>query len=519
MALKPRFLFALPLAIALACPATAIGRPLPKLEDIATPAERRLVPLVRAAAAHHQESPETTLAEMDALLRQIPRPTPLRGMVQLARAMLLDALRNTPEARRAAADAVRLLPDYAEPLFLAAHIEAYGDRIGDAADFLLRASMVDADTAKTVTDDYEMGNILRRLEDAGERARLGALSERFLVTGWSRGRPDTISTMAVAAIRARVDAGKAADAAPLVRRIADPEHLVPLMTERRYQALWPAVEAWAGSRFEKLWPLYLGDARHAWETGQTEESARTYLTALSSAGHDRALIAEFLPRLAGAIGPEDTMLMFVDVDVASALARLGRWDEAYRVLDKGARTWPIEMTAASLNFSANRGRLLQLQGRFVDALAELDRAVADSARWGAEVNSSALSQMHLARACALEQLGRGRDDTLSSDSLTREKRPYPVRYASWRICAGDLEGARQALIEGLSEAKPREAVIEALQPSRDGEYPSDYSRTLYQRWVKLRSDPLLVAAVSRYARILVEPANASAPPDPTPPGP
>ncbi|MFL6862977.1 MAG: hypothetical protein ACJ8DZ_08250 [Allosphingosinicella sp.] len=511
--MKCRFAFAL--AIGLAWPGIAAARPLPKLEDVASPSERRLIDEVQAAALLRDGAPESALARLDSVLRQLPRPTRFRGLVQIARALLLDALRDTPAARPAVAEAIKLLPGETEPLLLAAHVEAYGGRIADAADFVLRAEAVDPAAAELL-DDYELANILRRLDDAGEDARLAAVSERFLLAGWSRGRPDTISRMALTVIRARAEAGKAADAVPFVQRISDPHHLMPVMTERRYEALWPAAESWAGARFEKMWPRYLEQTRLAWRSAETLETARGYLGALSAAGHDRMAVAEFLPRMAGPIRPEDVMFIYIAVDLASALARLDRWDEAYAVLDKGARTWPIEATAFALNFSANRGRLLVQQGRFVDALAELDRAIADSARWGAEVNSSALSQMHLARACALEQLGRAGEDTLSSAVIVREKKEHPVPYARWRICAGDVAGARQALLEGLSDATLREDVIQAVQPSRENVYPSDYARIIERRWLALRTDPALLAAVSRYARILPAPASASAPPDPTP---
>lgn len=494
--------------------ATGAGaRPLPRPEAVARPDEKAVLASLKLVAILPEGNPAAALEKYDVALRALPRPTPLRGLVQLTRAQILDGLRRTDEARAAAAESIRLLPGTAEPLLIASVIDAYGENIGAAADFLLRASEADVGTANLI-DDYEMNNILGRLTEAHDRARLAAVSARFLLTGWSLGRPATVSSMAINVIRARTEEGRVAEAAPFVHRIYDPDDLVPLYTERRYEPLWPAVEAWAGRRFEKLWPPYLDQSRRAWELNATLDTARAYSGALAAARHDRTAVATFLPLFDHDLDPErDDLLQFVSLYLASALARLGRWDEAYGLLDKGEHAWPMDKTASGVAFPANRGRLLYQQGRFAEAVAELDGALAGSARWGAEVNATAISSVNFYRACALEQLGRGKEDHSSSDVLTRERAVYPVRYAGWRLCADDLAGARQALLDGLRDPRTREAVIRELQPSREADFPSEMARTMHRRWLQLRTDRALVAAVGPYARILAEPANASAPPD------
>jgi hypothetical protein len=168
-----------------------------------------------------------------------------------------------------------------------------------------------------------------------------------------------------------------------------------------------------------------------------------------------------------------------------------------------------------INPVANRGNLLVEQGRFAEGLTELDRSIRASARWGSDVNLNALRAMHLLRACALSELGRGATEISSTAAVQESGRPLLV--AKLALCHDDIGAARAALIGGLSDKARRGDIIEALQPSEHAPFPSAYSRTMLERWNRLRADPALLAALAPYGRILPEPVNAAAPPEPPAP--
>jgi tetratricopeptide (TPR) repeat protein len=504
-----RLIFVMLLALGSAMAAAAPPVPMP--EAVATAQERSVLPRLRRIAESGESSAQAA-AELKLLLKDLPRPTPLRGLVQYARAMsLLDADGPQDETPAAIEESIRLLPDYAGPLLVAANFYTYHGAPGRAADDLLRASRIDP-AAANVVDDYFFSGLLRRLDELDETARLAALSERFLETGWTNGKPATFSMMALKVIEARADAGRAKDGAALVQRVVTPSSFVRLLTIKKFDPLREDVEAWAGKRLEKQWPIYLDQTRQAWTQNHDLEDGYAYLTALASAGHERAAVAAFLPLFDRPLDSErDFMMVFIGSRVADRLARLGRWDEAFRLFDRLQTIWPAKESALGLNISANRGRLLVQQGRFEAGIAALDGALADAARFGPEVNRDALREMHLNRACALEALGRASEEGRSATVV--EVAGDPAERATLALCRNDLPAARRAMIDGLAEALRRESVIAAMQPPGEPSYDSDYSRTLERRWQALRGDKEVLAALSQYGRVLPEPANAAAPPE------
>jgi tetratricopeptide (TPR) repeat protein len=504
-----RLIFVMLLALGSARAASAPAVPTP--EAIATPQERSVLPRIRRIA-EAGESSARVAAELKLLLNELLRPTPLRGLVQYARALnLLNADGAQDETPAAIEESIRLLPDYVGPLLLATNFYMYHGAPGRAADDLLRASHMDP-AATNVVDDYAFSGLLRRLDEADEKARLVALSERFLETGWANGKPGTFSMMALKVIEARADEGRAKDAAAFVQRVVTPASFVRLLTIKKFDPLREDVEAWAGKRLEKQWPIYLDQARQAWTQGHDLEAGYAYLRALVSAGHDRTAVATFLPLFDRPLDHDrDFMTVFIGSRLAGCLARLGRWDEAYRLFARLETIWPAKESAIGLNITANRGRLLVDQGRFTAGLAALDSALADTVRFGPEVNRDALREIHLSRACALEALGRTKEEAVSAAVIEASGRP--VARADLALCRNDLPAARRAMLEGLAVETRREAVIAAMQPEDDRSYDSDYSRTIDRRWRELRGDKEILAALSRCGRVLSEPANATAPPE------
>jgi tetratricopeptide (TPR) repeat protein len=497
-----------------AAAAPAAADPLPKPEAIALPEERPLLDRFLQALGRPATATEARVA-FDALLADLPQPTPFRGLVQFFRAAALGAEDRQRDAEDAVAESIRLLPQYSAPLLLASQLSAFNDRADMGSDYLIRASRIDPSIVSQL-GDYEVGNILRRLGEANDRKRTLALSERLLEIGWNRGSYRTVSSMAMNVIEARVDRGDAAGAAALVPKIVSPDSFARLMTEKKFDPLAAAVEAWAGRSLEKQGPIFLDQAQAEWEASNDFEAGLGYARALASAGHDRTLVATFLPLFHRPMDPEQFQLLFIAVPVANALARQGRWDEALGVFDKALATWPEGETANALNLTANRGRLLFFRGDFAGALAQLDKDLANAAKWGGQVNIQALTTMHLYRACALEQLGRRPDAVTSSAIVTGRKAADPTGFAYLQLCRDDPGFARAALMQALGEPETRDQVIAWIQPTDEETFDSPFARTMAEKKRQLKADEALIAAVAKYGRILPRPINASAPPEEAP---
>jgi tetratricopeptide (TPR) repeat protein len=492
----------------------AAARPLPPVEALAaTPAERALLPRFMALASPAGAAQmDERLRAADALLAELPRPTALRGAVQLVRSNFLAAAGRDDEAIAAALEAIRLLPGYSAPHVNAGMIESYRDRPRQAVDHLIAGGAIDLEPIAGLSA-FDVDSLVRRLDQQKEREPLARLAELLARAGW-RKAPDTVARLAMARIETRLDSGDRSGAASLVAEVVTPEAFARILTERKFAPVRPAALALAGPRLEKLWPRYLAVAQSEWQSNAHDRVRRVYADALVAAGHDRSLIATFAPMFAGRIDPDDHSFLFAAVPVARAYARLGQWQRGYTLLDRVAAAFANRDVANRLNVDAARAMLLEQEGRLDEAAAAFAALIADSRRWAAEVGEHNLTAMHSHLACVLEQQGRGAQAAESWSFLRRRGAIDPVPLADALLCRDDLEGAREVLAGALAGEATRDAALDALQPASRGPYPSDHSRRDWQRWERLRSDPQMRAAAGRHAELLTERLNATAPPDP-----
>jgi tetratricopeptide (TPR) repeat protein len=497
------------LAAALAAfPVVLTAAPLPKPEDVVQPVERPLLPKLREALGQADRK-GSNIPALDQLLAELREPSPLRGLVQFFRSMALATAERIPEAREAILESIRLLPNYSAPLFVASQQYAFNSSEPSiAVDYFLRASSIDPQIVELL-DDYGANNMLGRLAEVNDHRRAILLSERLLKTGWSKGQPATLSRMAMNILEARIDEGNVAGATEMVTKIVSPSAFARLLTEKKFAPLRRSVVAWTGPQLEKQWPIYLDQTRAAWEASRDLDAGHSYARALALAGHDQTLVSTFLPLFRPPIdlkGGGD--LAFIAPVVSQALARLGRWDEAYQILDDMAAAWPDEFGDNILNVTANRARLLVEQGRFTEAAAAFDAVLKNVEERGG-VNVGAFAVMHLYRACALQQLGRATEEVTSSTVVMNRRLEDPVSAAHLHLCRNDHEAARRALIEGLEGEATRAEVLDNLQPRHRHPSNSDFARKMAKRWDRLRADPRLIEAAERHGRILGWPINVA----------
>jgi tetratricopeptide (TPR) repeat protein len=476
------------------------------------PAERPLLPKLREALAKaDQEGANIPL--LDQLLAGLREPSPLRGLVQFFRGTALLNVERVPEAREAILESIRLLPNHSAPLFVASQLYAFNSsEPGVAVDYFLRASNIDPQIGERL-DDYGANNMLTRLADVNDDRRAILLSERLLKTGWSKGNPDTLSRMAMIILEARIDDGDVAGAEAMVSKIASPSNFSRLLTEKKFAALRPSVVDWAGPRLEKQWPIYIEQARAEWEASRDPDAGGNYARALALAGHDQTIVATFLPLFRPPIDTEGLGdLAFLAPTVASALAHLGRWDEAYQVFDDLIAAWPADHGPNILNATANRARLLAEEGRFEEAVTAFDAVLTEAEKWGG-INLGALTAIHLHRACAQQQLGRGNQEVTSSVTVMNRRLDDPVSAAHLHLCRDDHEAARRTLIEGLENEATRGQVLERLQPRHNLPLKSEFALRMAERWDRLKADRRLSAAAEKYGRILDWPINVAVRPN------
>jgi hypothetical protein len=509
---RPLRLAAIALALALALPAAAAAAQLPTPGQMATPEGRRaVVRLIEIVGAAHDANRDP-LPELDRLLAEERTPTVYRGLLQGIRAQLLFDANRSGEARDAIEESIRLLPGQSGPLHLAALIETYGDRPSAATDYLLRAAAIDPQSVRDY-DDWHLRSLVVRLRGRRDDRRLFLLADTLFEVGW---RGDDIrlrSSLARDLIRARVAQGDIERARALVSHLIVPADARALLIENRYRALWPDIEAWAGPQQRRQWQLFLAEMRGRWEASNDPGRALGHFQALAWAGHDKALIAELLPRLTGTLDAlADYELIWTVPLLAGALGRQGRWADVERVFANALGTWPLGSDANALNVAANRPKYLLWNGEAARALVAIDAAIADVPRWSGQASGGALATMRSVRACILHVLGRGDEAMLVLASSVADA-PLEA-LAETLLCLERPASLRTVLIEGLDSEATRDEVLAYLQPSGLAPIQSPLGLAHHARHEAMRRDPAVLAAVRAHGRILPYARNAGAPPDP-----
>lgn len=475
-------------------------RLMPPLETIALPEERATVTKLLSLQAAIKGDHVAALAAFDAALATLTRPSQLRGAVQLTRASLLVGMERVAEATLASEEAIRLLPGYSAPLLMAFQLYGFSARPDKSADALMRAIAIDPASARDI-DDYDINNLVMRLDLARDTRRSREVVDKLLAIGWMGDGVASRSALAHDAIKARIRAGDIAGARALIPSLVAPADTRTLLMMNVNRAIWSDLEAWAGATMEKQWPGYLRESRDRWVTSGDLSLGRQYMTALSSAGLDREMVDEFEPVVARVSDPErDWAAMFMAPILAGAQVRLGKVSEAQATFDQLGAIWPLGSSAIALNIWANRGRWLIFTGRPAEGLAQLDAAVADTRKWGGEVNVDALRAMHHYRACALHLLGRDDEARVAAAIATAEGKVENAAEAY--LCIGDMDTARNRLIAALAQEDERESVVAFMQLQKSDELETDFIKADRERRDALRRDPRLLAAIAPYGRVL-----------------
>ena len=489
--------------------ATARAEPLPQLDQIMTPRERQIFTAeVRGQLANVTASKDHGLSILDDLLAKDSEPTQFRGFLQMMRAPLLVEGGKTRDAMAAADESVRLLPGYSGPLLAAMDVYAYSDRPGQAADFLLRASEIDPESVQRI-DDYDIGNLLHRLDAAHDQRRREAVGDKLLSLGWTGKRLESRSDVAYEAIKQRIANQDTAGARALIPELVNPTDTYTLLTDNRYQAIWPDLEKWAGPKLQRQWSVYLTEAEARFAASKAIENVHSYVAALQAAADDQRMISDVLPLLFQKLDPDqDQEFVFFVAPVADALERAGRWREGNDLFNRAETIWPLGSSTNALNVTGNHARSLLWEGRPADALALMDRWLEDAKKWGGGVNFDAINTMQLERTCALHQLGR--DSDTGTSIVAAVSGGDPVTIVTLDLCLGDMAAARNAVIQGFRTEGVRGSTIMLMQKPISTRCKSKYCDEQERRFSQLRSDPTLLNELQKYGRVVPFALNEAA---------
>lgn len=489
------------LSLLLASAAAPVAAQLPDpLEATVDPADRAV--MAEAASAVSGRPPD--IARLDAVLAKLPRPTPLRGMVQTVRAGLLAASKDAGPAVAAIEEGLRLLPDDPRPKIVATGIFTFAGSPQRAADLWMQASRESPDFAR-LSDRYVMSALVGRLQEIGDRVRADRLSARLGEIGFSAGLAPERSAAALARVRGDMQAGQVADAIQGVTAIGDPSDLLGLYIDRRYEALWPRIAEWAGPTLDAQLRRYLEELRSDWTATNDFETATPYARQLAGLGSYAAITSLFLPMFDRVEpGPSLNGIEFLAPIVARALTRQGKSSEAQALLAKVAAAMPSNDSGADLNIAGAYLTLDMNEQRWPEAVAHADRFLTRARALGPTVNRSAVLNVQELRACALWQMGRKAESEQDTAATLLAEAVLPGTAFHLHLCRGDVAAARALILRRLADEATRGWALAAMQlKGRDPFTP--FERAIEPTAQAVRTAPDVQAAVAKVGRVLPQP--------------
>ena len=470
------------------------------------PADRAVMGEVASAVA----SRPIDIVRLDAVLAKLPRPTPLRGMVQSMRAVALVRARDTGAAVAAVEEALRLLPDHPRPKLVAMGIFTFSGSPQRAADLWMQASRESPGMSRT-TDRYVMMALVGRLREIGDPARADRVSARLGEIGFSAGLAPERSAAAVARTRDSVRSQRDSEALSSVTGISDPDDLLSLYVDRRFAMLWPRVAEWAAPDLSAQTMRYLEELRADWTAADSFETAVPYARQLSKLQAHEAVVGLFLPMFDRVqTGTEQKDVEFLAPVVARSLVQVGRAADAQVLLAKIAAVMADDAGGNALNIDGAYLTMAALATDWPQVTARADSFLARARSLGTEINRSATLDVEAWRACALSRAGRTEEAQRAAAEVLVTGTVAPNAAMQMHVCRGDVSAARTLVIERLADESTREWALRFVQPARaDGATP--LARLMEPVAQAVRGDPGVIAAANKVGRILPQPVNANVP--------
>ncbi|MEO1731792.1 MAG: hypothetical protein AAFR64_13800 [Pseudomonadota bacterium] len=294
------------------------------------------------------------------------------------------------------------------------------------------------------------------------------------------------------------------DAVPmLLEEITNPISYISLLTERKYEPIWPQIEERAGANLETVGELYVtAQRRKLSENEEDGQQLGSLVRALHYNGEFEAVIAlvdEWLEREdangKSRDGPIDEDLAWGMNLQAYAYDALGRVEEGDAVFDRLAQIDP-EGKNWLVSFVINRSSRLVGFGRYEVGL--------EASRLARSQPGSTYAEMIVAKnhACALNALGRA-DEAEAELVFMRENKDASYSLLGLALlCHGLRDEAAAVLLEGLRDVSTRDAVIGDLQPPSTELF---YTQSMLPMKSELLDEyPELAEEFAKHARILPE---------------
>lgn len=253
-------------------------------------------------------------------------------------------------------------------------------------------------------------------------------------------------------------------AARLLDEVAEFPPFLEFLALRRYEPLWPAIEARVGPRLEGVARDLMALRSSEWRARRRDHRRQLQLALIQYQSGDFAGVVELARtidhRARGIARLDEDEAWILNVE-ANALDALGRTTEAGRVMELIGTPPRRPDNAWAISFRINRTERLLALGEWAAALAASQAAI-DAVELG-DASAYGRAEAYSRHACALIAMGRGADAAPYLVALDRGWSSHPVAAADAALCAGATDRAARIVIAALQDVDRQAGVVLRLQ--------------------------------------------------------
>ena len=440
--------------------------------------------------------PKEARAALDAHLKNETDPQ-TRAVAHALRAVANGMLNDQPAMRIDMAEAISLAKDPAPFLVQQIQLGSRTDQ-GMALEGVARLAAIDPAKAREL-DEGVIWTLLQGFREAHrttENERLVLILADLYFGQISS--PDEFQKQAAVIMVARGDAQRALEYA---RRVNERAGLIDILTDRRYQQLWPELEQSSGVRLEIPARARLARAdadfqAHPDSLALRLNLMRAYVDVGDLQEADKVGVGfgrtrEELMSLTG------TTAYVVD-EHADILSMLGKAEEADRRRAALVETWS-DSRRWIISMAINRLAALFTAHRYEEVLRELDRP---NRRYQQDSSPYAKQLLRVLRVGSLIGLGRRPEALALIPELQAHKADARAATVDALMLAGMDDEAEKLVLAALENIEEREVMIQSLRISDSSPKADDPLAETIR--VRLRARPDVESAFQKYARDLPE---------------
>ncbi len=249
----------------------------------------------------------------------------------------------------------------------------------------------------------------------------------------------------------------------LLANIVDPTEYLKLLASKRFEPLWPTIEAHVGPNMKAATDRFIVSAASAYKGNRDNGDMRNALAeAFLFAGRYENVIAlaksiPHDPSLAFALSEDDGWVLNIEGYALDAMKRHAEADKVFDLLEK-LNGGIVHSMPGSI--AANLALRLAEVGRWSAALVAARSAEKIVRSNGTDYSKLLIRQV---KVCALSQMNRAEEAAAILEDIEARRTVSLSVAATSMLCAGRDDKAAQFVIEGLSDPTTSDGILDDLQ--------------------------------------------------------